>query len=89
MDYFVPVREDGLLAMDCALGSASVWVKDKRKTVSSLSGSVRVTQAHQRHAGEYTCSQGSSSVNYFVIIQGRNVYEWFDVQIRTPCRADE
>ena len=61
------------MLLGCPLGKGQVkWVKDKRRSVSTVDGSVKIPGVDKSSVGEYTCSLGHLSYNYYVGIKS----EW-------------
>ena len=71
VDDFVYVREGSALLLTCPLGDHKhvEWIKDDKMPIASDQGRVWLLNVNHTHEGEYTCSYGKQSHNYYLITQ--------------------
>ena len=70
MDEFIYVREGSTVELSCALSGEVEWVKDDRFTLPSYNRKVWLFHVNHTHQGDYTCSHGKQSINYYLVVRG-------------------
>lgn len=73
VNEFVYGNEGSTVVLSCAPGMEGVhWLKDNRVFVTSLNGKVRLFNVSHTHQGDYTCSNGERTLNYFLVVQSES-----------------
>lgn len=71
VDANVTAKLGSSTEIECALnGTGIVWKQNGRGVSSVSSRLFSIPEVQLRHQGEYTCSHGDNSVNYFLYVQG-------------------
>ena len=74
VDQFVYGEEGSTLVLTCGLeaeeGAELEWLRDNHTPLASHNGEVWLRDVSPTHQGDYTCSYGGRSLNYFLIVQG-------------------
>ena len=73
MEEVVEAREGSTVLLVCGEGQEKgvQWLKDSKTTLSTDKGRVWLHNVNHTHEGEYTCTYGKNTHNYYVTVQGR------------------